>query len=65
MAYGTADEDLLTVLVMFRYGELSSFGILAKEKQDNHNFQIFLSTCCPCLRKSMHIIRVQPSSFHT
>ena len=38
MAYGTADEDLLTVLVMFRYGELSLFGILAKEKQ-NEIFQ--------------------------
>ena len=33
-----ADEDLLTVLVMFRYEELSSFIILAKEKQ-NEKFQ--------------------------
>ena len=29
MAYGTADEALLTVLVMFRYGKLSSFGIFS------------------------------------
>ena len=40
MVYGTADEDLLTVLVMFRYGELSSFGILATEKQ-NEIFQTY------------------------
>ena len=30
MACGTIDEAQLTVLVMFRYGKLSSFGILAK-----------------------------------
>ena len=30
MAYGTADEAQLTVLVMFRFIKLSSFGILAK-----------------------------------
>ena len=30
MAYGTANEALLTVLVMFRHEGLSSFGILAK-----------------------------------
>ena len=33
MAYDTADEAFFTVLVMFRLGELSSFGIFPKLKQ--------------------------------